>query len=79
MYCISLQKLPQPRETQCSLGKDVRNHPKVAERELFKMSKFKAVGATLCTQPNAISARRREEEEERRRYAGEDDYEYEED
>ncbi|KAJ8523795.1 hypothetical protein ON010_g17324 [Phytophthora cinnamomi] len=62
-------KLPLPRDTQCSLGKDVRNHPKVQERELFKMSKFKAVGATLCTQPGAISARRREEEEDRRRYA----------
>ncbi|GMF44780.1 unnamed protein product [Phytophthora fragariaefolia] len=33
------------------------------------MSKFKAVGATLCTQPGAISARKHEEEEERHRQA----------
>ncbi|KAE9007195.1 hypothetical protein PR003_g8215 [Phytophthora rubi] len=59
-------KLPLPRDTQCSMGKDVRYHPNAPERhhsELFKMSKFKAVGATLCTQPNAMSARKREEEE----------------
>ncbi|GMF37419.1 unnamed protein product [Phytophthora lilii] len=59
------QKLPLPRDTQCSMGKDIRSHPRAPERhhsQLFKMSKFKAVGATLCTQPNAHSSRKCEDD-----------------
>jgi hypothetical protein len=59
------------------MGKDIRNNPRAPERhhsELFKMSKFKAVGAALCTQPNALSARKRDhdaEEEDQYQHAGE--------
>lgn len=52
--------LPLPRETRCSIGKDVRNHIRPPDRhhaELFKMSKFKAIGPILNTQPT-----RKEEE-----------------
>lgn len=49
------QKLPQPRETRASQGKDVRLHSGRYEPDdpehLFKMSKFKKVGSVLCTQP----------------------------
>ncbi|KAG7376939.1 hypothetical protein PHYPSEUDO_012401 [Phytophthora pseudosyringae] len=66
-------KLPLPRETQCSMGKDIRNYPRATAREPFKMSKFKAVGPTLYTQPNALSALRRDQEAAA---AEEEGYEY---
>ncbi|TYZ57274.1 hypothetical protein PybrP1_002232 [[Pythium] brassicae (nom. inval.)] len=50
-------KLPLPRETRASIGKDVRLHsgrhapPDSDPEHLFKMSKFKKVGSVLCTQP----------------------------
>ncbi|KAF1786144.1 protein of unknown function DUF4483 [Phytophthora cactorum] len=58
-------KLPLPRETRCSIGKDVRNYPRASQREPFKMSKFKTVGPTLYTQPNA---RKHEESDEDYQY-----------
>ncbi|RLN72928.1 hypothetical protein BBJ28_00009720 [Nothophytophthora sp. Chile5] len=72
-------KLPLPRDTRCSLAKDVRNHPVPQQRDhadLFKMTKFKNVGPVLSTQPNALSARKRGEEQyeadEGASYHGED-------
>ncbi|KAI9998820.1 hypothetical protein PInf_003411 [Phytophthora infestans] len=56
-------KLPLPRETRCSVGKDIRNYPRALQREPFKMTKFKAVGPTLYTQPNARKPGTEEEEE----------------
>ncbi|KAG1696278.1 hypothetical protein DVH05_018824 [Phytophthora capsici] len=69
-------KLPLPRETQCSIGKDIRNYPRVPVREQFKMSKFKTVGATMYTQPNA---RKLEQEDEYEYQYGEDNCNYSED
>lgn len=51
------QKLPHPRDTKASMGKDARHRPaKSVEKDpndLFKMSKFRNVGSILCTQPTA--------------------------
>ncbi|ETP34859.1 hypothetical protein F442_16887 [Phytophthora nicotianae P10297] len=65
-------KLPLPRETRCSVGKDIRNYPRASPRDPFKMSKFKAVGPTMYTQPNARKQEPTEEEEYQSHYADSD-------
>ncbi|OWZ17695.1 Glucosidase 2 subunit beta, partial [Phytophthora megakarya] len=46
-------KLPLPRETKSSIGRDVRNWPRIQHSTPFKMKKFKGVRPIMYTQPKA--------------------------